>query len=138
MRRYEKPMALANTGLAEGVYMASGMSSSDCYSPTVIPDQTPAPGRNSYTFRIRAPHSSNHTTNQQEVIISFNEPVSFIRAEGYACIEGDNTSTLHIACTRFNNGNDNFEFLLEVQTLQEVSGLSVTGCVIRCGGANDI
>ena len=135
-KKYEKPMALVNNDLAESVYMASGEASNTCYSPTVTPDQTPAPGRNTYTFRIRAPHNGDHTTNQQEVIISFNEPVTFIRAENNQCISGDNSTTLHISCNRFNNGTDNFEFLLEVQAVQEVPNLSVTGCVIVCGGVN--
>lgn len=138
MKTYVKPMALVNNELAEGVYMASGMTGSDCYHADVILESEPAVGKSYYTFRIKPTHAGDHPTDREEVVISFNTPVKFISSEG-TYISGDNSSTLHILYGRYNNPNESGDFgIVNVQPLQEGQPVSSTGCMILCGGAGDI
>lgn len=138
MKKYEKPTALVNNDLAEGVYMASGVAGSDCYTADVIRESEPAVGKAYYTFRVKSAHSGDHITDQEVVIISFNTPVKYHNSEG-SLLEGDNTTTLRIGYGRHFNQSESNQFgIVEVQPLQEGQPVSVVSCVVLCGGAGDI
>ncbi len=112
-RAYEKPVALANEELMEGVYMTSGdATGSDCYTVTASCHQSPETGREDYRIQVDAKHAAKHESSEQTLIISFNQPVHFshCNAQGATLKGGDGTSTLQITLTYWNNPNDNIGF----------------------------
>lgn len=110
MRTYERPVAIANDELAEGVYMASGDSicDDDCYTVTAHIHQTPETGRKDYRIQVNATHAApdGHHSGQQTLVLAFNQPVEYVSSNG-KLKSGNNTNTLKIDYSYHNNGNDN-------------------------------
>lgn len=134
MTKYEKPIALVNNSLAEGVYMASGVNGSACYSASAYIHQSPSNGDRMYRIQVNGRHDTDHTSDKQELVISFNQPVEYVSSAG-ALLSGNNTTTLHIGYTYWNNPTDNIG-LGDVCVTSD-DGLAITGCVLLCGGAGD-
>jgi hypothetical protein len=133
MKNYEKPVALADPNLAEGVFMASGgTAENDCFTPSYDIIQTPETGRNSYVIHFSAAHSASHHTTQQTLIISFNLPVvlkSLSSANG-TLISGDGTQTLEIS---FNyHGNFTEDIALSDLEVTADAGLAVQSVKVIC------
>lgn len=133
-KAYEKPMALANDGLAESVYMASGATGSDCYTAEAYIHQYPVNGDRTYRLQVNGKHNTTHTSDKQELVVSFNMPVEYVSSGG-SLLSGNNTSTLHIGYTYWNNPTDNIG--LGDLCIKADDGLVVTGCFILCGGAGE-
>ena len=134
MKRYERPLALANTGLAEGVYMASGAEGSECYQADAYIHQSPDNGNRTYRIQVNGKHNTTHTSDKQELVLSFNMPVEYISSQG-ALLSGNNTSTIHIGYTYHNNPTDTIG-LGDVYVKAD-DGLVITGCILLCGGAGE-
>lgn len=135
MRTYERPVAIANDELVEGVYMASGASAgSDCYTVTAKIHQKPETGREDYCIQVDAKHAAdnNHHSGKQTLIISFNQPVEYVscNANGATLAGGNNSNTLKIDLTYHNNGNDNIGFGDLV--VRSDAGLAITGSELTC------
>lgn len=127
MRTYERPVAIANDELVEGVYMASGDSASGsaCYTATAHIHQTPETGRGDYRIQCDAKHAATdgHMCENQRLVISFNIPVQYIGSQG-TLEGGDGTTTLKIAYKYHNNGYDNIGLGDVIVTAD--AGLSIT------------
>lgn len=118
---YEKPAIIPSNDLAEGVYAASG---SNCYSVAAKINQRPELGRDDYRIQIDAHHQGDHTNSSQNLIISFNQPVTYISSPGIL-ISGDGTETLTIKLNYWQNSNDNIGFgNLVVKSIN--NGLTIT------------
>ena len=133
-RAYEKPVALANEELMEGVYMTSGDTiGSDCYTVTAHIHQPPETGREDYRIQVDAVHAAKHHGDHQTLVISFNQPVqfSYCNGNGATLAGGDGTSTLRIDFTYHQNQNDNIGLGDLVVTSND--GLAITGAQMICG-----
>lgn len=133
-KKYERPMALVNCDLSEGVYLASGASGNGCYNATAYIHQYPVNGDKTYRIQVDGKHNTTHTSNKQELVLSFNKPVEYISSSG-ALLSGNNTTELHIGYTYWNNPTDNIG--LGDVCVKADDGLAITGCVILCGGAGE-
>lgn len=132
-KSYAKPIVLVNTGLAEGIYAASGDDGGwgkDCYTCVGRIHQKPETGRETYVIQFDASHNAtDHHSGKQQLHISFNQPVTFVRAQG-TLEGGDGTNTLIIGYSYHNNQVDSIGLGdLEVKS---AAGLSITGCVLYC------
>ena len=56
MMNYSRPVISIDSGLAEGVYMASG-----CYEASAYIHQTPETGRGDYRIQVNGKHNADHT-----------------------------------------------------------------------------
>ena len=78
MRKYEKPIAVVNSNLAEGVYAASG-----CYMATASIHQTPdGGGHGTYRIQVNGKHDADHTKEAQTLTITFNQSVTYESSNG--------------------------------------------------------
>lgn len=131
-RAYEKPIALASEDLMEGVYMTSGGGGgSDCYTTGAYIHQTPETGRENYVIQFDAKHAAkdNHNSSAQELIMYFNQPVTFVSAQG-KLKSGDGTNTLHIDYSYWNNPHDNIG--LGDLVVKSAAGLAITDSELIC------
>lgn len=133
-RAYEKPVALANEELMEGVYMTSGdTTGSDCYTVTTNIHQRPETGRGDYRIQVNGHHFADegdgHHSGEQHLILAFNQPVNYISSNG-KLTNGDGTSTIDIEYHYHNSAGDNIG-LGDVVVTSE-AGLSITGSKITC------
>lgn len=134
-KSYAKPIVLVNTGLAEGIYAASGDEDGwgqDCYTCNAYINQKPETGRDTYVIQVNASHAADHHSGQQRLHITFNQPVTYVScgAKGATLKGGDGTSTLIIGLTYHNNQTDNIGF--GDLTVKSEAGLNVEGCVLYC------
>lgn len=127
MRKYVKPIAVVNSNLAEGVYVASG----DCYTVRAYITQTPAVGRQYYVVHVDGSHAATdgHHSTQQMLTLTFNKPVTYDSSNG-TLTGGDGTSSINISYSYHNNASDNIG-LGDVNVRAE-AGLAVTGAVLSC------
>ncbi|MDE6887598.1 MAG: hypothetical protein K2P45_02975 [Eubacterium sp.] len=133
MKNYEKPIILANDSLAEGVYAASGdTASSDCYTVTARIHQKPETGRDYYVIQADAVHGAEHHGGQQHLLLSFNQPVTFVNASSSnASLAGGNgTNCIDIAYSYHQNGSDNIG--TGDIAVSSGEGLAITGAVMTC------
>lgn len=122
MKTYSKPIVTIDTGLAEGVYAASG-----CYDASAYIHQTPETGRGDYRIQVNGQHHSDHTKEAQTLTISFNQNVTYVSG-GAGLISGNGTATLIIKLSYHQNSNDNIGFGDLVVTSD--TGLAITGVSI--------
>lgn len=130
MKNYVKPVVLANEALAEGVYAASGGEFFDgCYRTEAEIKQRPETGRETYVIQFDAWHETNHDSTHQRLIITFNQPVTYVWSSG-TLKEGDGTSTLKIDYDYHNNTTDKIGLgNLEVKS---ADGLTILGTTLQC------
>lgn len=122
MKTYSKPIVTIDTGLAEGVYAASG-----CYDASAYIHQTPETGRGDYRIQVNGQHHSDHTKEAQTLTISFNQNVTYVSG-GAGLISGNGTLILTIKLSYHQNPNDNIGFGDLVVTSDP--GLAITGVSI--------
>lgn len=135
MKKYERPVVIVNSDLAEGVYAASGAG---CYSASAWITQPPEGGRDYYVIQANSNHSptDGHHSAQQTLVINFNQPVTYVGSQG-TCVGGDGTATLRIDYSYHNNG---YEYIgLGDINVKSDPGLSITSCAMYCDyGSADI
>lgn len=135
MKKYEKPLLIANEGFAEGVYAASGDAGSqidgDCYTTTARIHQKPETGRGDFRIQVDGKHAATdgHHSGEQHLFLSFNQTVTYSSSNG-ELVSGDNTSCLEIKYGYHNNASDNIG-LGDVVVVSE-QGLSITSAVLTC------
>ena len=130
--KYEKPIAIENDELAEGVYAASGSSvGNDCYTVSAYIHQTPEIGRGDYRIQVNGVHAAanGHHSGEQILTLTFNQPVDYSWSNG-VLVSGDGTSAISIKYNYHNNGNDNIGLGDIVVTADD--GLAITGAVLSC------
>ena len=138
MKNYVKPLVLENDEIAEGVYAASGsfaVGGSDCYDVTGYVHQKPEIGRETYKFQINGVHKADHHTDYEQLIITFNQPVTFVFAQG-ECVEGNGTTTLKIDYHYHNNAEDNIG-LGDLEVKCNGTGLAVVKAEFWCRKQDD-
>lgn len=131
-RAYEKPVALANEELMEGVYMTSGdTAGSDCYTVTANIHQRPETGREDYRIQVNAQHAADdgHHSGEQHLFLAFNQPVNYSSSNG-KLVSGDGTSVIEIKYDYHNNATDNIGLGDVVVTSN--AGLSITSAKLTC------
>ena len=102
MRKYEKPIAVVNSNLAEGVYAASG-----CYTSTASIHQTPdGVGLGTYRIQVNGKHDADHTKEAQTLTITFNQSVTYESSNGTLASAATGT-TLVINYKYHQNPQDN-------------------------------
>ena len=126
MMNYSRPVISIDSGLAEGVYMASGAG---CYTASAEIKQTPETGRQNYVIQVNGHHSQDavHTREEQVLTISFNQNVNYVSG-GAGLISGNGTPTLRIKLSYHQNPNDNIGF--GDLTVTSDAGLAITGVSI--------
>lgn len=122
MKTYSKPIVTVDTGLAEGVYAASG-----CYKASAYIHQNLEIGRDDYRIQVNGQHHADHTKEAQVLTISFNQNVTYVRG-GAGLISGNGTTTLQVKLSYQQNPTDNIGFGDLVVTSD--AGLAITGVSI--------
>lgn len=120
MKKYTKPTISLDTGLAEGIYAASG-----CYTASAKIIQT-IEHEKKYVIQVNAHHNADHSSSSQILVISFNQNVTHLN--GGTLISGNGTSTLTIQYNYYQNPNDNIG--LSDLTVQSDSGLEIVSVSI--------
>lgn len=101
--KYEKPVIIASDDIAEPIYAASG--GGGCYTTNAYIHQVPEVGRRDYRIQVNGQHHADHTRDAQVLIISFNQPVTYVSSNGI-CTDGT-SSTLRIKYAYHQNPTDN-------------------------------
>lgn len=101
MKTYSKPVVTVDSGLAEGIYAASG-----CYTATANIHQKPEVGRGDYRIQVNGQHKADHSNDAQTLTISFNQTVTYVSSQG-SLVSGNTGTTLIINYTYHNNQTDN-------------------------------
>ncbi len=101
MHTYSKPVVTVDSGLAEGIYAASG-----CYTATANIHQKPEVGRGDYRIQVNGQHKADHSNDAQTLTISFNQTVTYVSSQG-SLVSGNTGTTLIINYTYHNNQTDN-------------------------------
>ena len=114
-KNYTKPIVTIDSGMAEGVYAASG-----CYTASAYIHQTPENGRGDYRIQVNGKHNADHTKEAQVLTISFNQNVTYV--------SGNETTTLKVKLAYHQNPTDNIGFGDLVVTSD--AGLAITGVSI--------
>ncbi len=131
----DKTVELGKPDGAAGQTGSAG-TGGDCYTVTARIHQTPENGREDYRIQVDGKHNGDHSTNAQELVISFNQPVSYSGSNG-VLKSGDGTSQLVIDFSYHNNSTENIGLGDLVVTSDD--GLSVAGAELidigRQGGA---
>lgn len=124
---YEKPVVSVDTGMAEGVYAASGAG---CYDASAYIHQTPQTGRGDYRIQVNGQHHADHTKEAQILTISFNQPVTYksCNGNGASLASGNGSSVLVINLGYHQNPTDNIGFGDLV--VESEPGLAITGISI--------
>ena len=121
-KNYTKPIVTIDSGMAEGVYAASG-----CYTASAYIHQTPENGRGDYRIQVNGKHNADHTRNAQVLTISFNKNVTYVSG-GAGVIDGNGTPTLRVKLGYHQNPSDNIGLGDLVVTSD--AGLAITGVSI--------
>lgn len=129
MKTYEKPVVIENEDLAEGVFAASGGSSSDCWRVTCTSDQDYVDGVHS--FRINAIHSASvvHISSNVTYTVTFNSPVTNANSENpdFVCSYSGNTVVISRPqhANAYNSG-DNVNFMFKVSAADQATTTALT------------
>ena len=124
---YEKPVVSVDTGMAEGVYAASGAG---CYDASAYIHQTPQTGRGDYRIQVNGQHHADHTKEAQILTITFNQPVTYksCNGNGASLASGNGSSVLVVNLGYHQNPTDNIGFGDLV--VESEPGLAITGISI--------
>lgn len=141
---YEKPLVFFTSDSMESVYMASGAdmtsgtdteietgTASGCYTVNAYIHQTPETGRETYVIQVNGKHGASHSCNQQILTICFNQPVTYVSAQGNLA-DGDGTNVLKITYYYYNNPNDNIG--LGDLSVKAGEGLAITSASLDDSG----
>lgn len=129
MRNYERPVILANSELAEGVYAASGES---CYTASAVITQKPETGRQNYCIHMEGQHhADNHCNQWQQAVISFNQSVTYVSSQG-TLVGSATGTTLTIQYNYHQNANTNIG--LSDLYVESADGLAITNFYITDDG----
>lgn len=120
MKKYTKPVISIDSGLAEGVYAASG-----CYTVNAKIVQH-IEHEKKYVIQVNAHHDADHTRDTQILVISFNQNVTHLN--GGTLISGNGTSTLTVQYNYHQNPSDNIG--LGDFTVSSDSGLAIVSVSI--------
>lgn len=129
MKKYEKPTALVNNDLAEGVYMASGVEPG-CFQVEATMSQSPELGRWNYVINVNGTHTENHTSDNQILTLYFNHPVT---CSDQRCVNGSGTNTLEFLLNYHQNPTGNIGFS-DIHVECDLSDLRITNSVMKCTG----
>ena len=124
MKEYAKPVVTIDSGLAEGVYAASGAG---CYTASAYVKQVPETVRGDYRIQVNGKHSADHTREAQVLTISFNQNVTYVGG-GTGLISGNGTPTLKVGLGYHQNPSDNIGFGDLI--VNAGAGLAITGVSI--------
>jgi len=129
MKKYERPVIIANSDLAEGVYAGSG--GAECYTIDAYIHQKPQEGRGDYRIQLNAVHAANdnHHGSAQILTISFNQPVEYVSSNG-SLAGGNNSAALVVNFSYHSNANDNIG--LGELVVKSDPGLAITGSSLGC------
>ncbi len=115
MKNYEKPVIVKNDEMTEGIYLASGDTTSDCWTVDVTKDQSDAGGYS--TFRVNAVHNNaaQHISSKTDVDILFNDTVTKAEFEGFtASVNGSSVKLTRESHANAYQSGDNFNSLLKI------------------------
>ncbi|MBE5908982.1 MAG: hypothetical protein E7278_09120 [Lachnospiraceae bacterium] len=124
MKTYEKPVVIENKDLAEGVFAASGDSSSDCWAAYAITTQ--ASNGSHHVYEVHATHSKSVEHITSNVVYTLSFPGATI-TDAYS--EGPNTvsyTTDTVTVTRDLHANgyksgDEVSFKVWVKSIDDAS-----------------
>ena len=148
MKTYVKPDGVVINKVSEGVYAASGSSTTGgsdrvtkegaCYTTTAYIHQTPEEGRKDFRIQVNAVHNTTHATDSQRLVISFNVPVNYQSSNG-SLFSGDGTNELTISYAYHNNATDNIGLgdVVVTRVDKEETGLLITDVDMKCAGNGD-
>lgn len=123
MKKYVRPMVLANEELAEGVYAASG-----CLTASVNLVNTDTSGTaNKARFNVRLDHASDdaHISQKQKVVISFSTAVKVLETGGSEVTGGNNSASVtFVFASYLQNYTDGRDYTIVVEPVN--SGIKAT------------
>lgn len=137
IKEYMSPIVLVDAELSEDVYM-TGSGSGDCWTMTTELVQRNA-GNGDTNFRVAATHSSGlHISTETIVTITFNQPVSDVRFEGFDVSVNGNIAVLTRTTHANAYGNsDNFNTLMTVKGSDQDT-LEIINATIDCAHAVNV
>lgn len=143
MKNYEKPLALANNELAEGVFMASGggaASSTDCWTVNAVSVQEWNGSHHVYEIRCSHSASVEHISSQTEVVLTFGSPVTDAYSEFPCRFSGSTVSIKRELHANAYQSGDNMTYKVWVKGTDEAAtkALNCTGAVITCTHAVNV
>jgi len=109
MKKYVKPIVLANEELAEGVYACSGSNGHHghgCYTTDWHIHQVEECGRKDYRIQVNAHHRANHTRCEQTAYFMFSCAVEFVSSRSGCYVSGSGTNTIVVKYRYHQNPTD--------------------------------
>ncbi|MCM1191351.1 MAG: hypothetical protein NC123_07010 [Butyrivibrio sp.] len=140
MTDYEKPVVLANEDVAEGVYTASGETSTDCW--TVEAKSVQDWNGSHHVFEISCKHSTDvvHISSQTKVSLTFSTSVTDAYSEFPCTFSGTQvTVTRQLHANAYNSG-DNMTYKVWVKAADEATTKLITceSATITCTHAVNV
>ncbi len=134
METYSKPNVIADEGLSEGVYMASGAGEPECWTIDAVSVQDW--NGSHHVFEIRCVHSTAavHISSATEVVLTFNTALIDAYSE-FPCTFSGNMATVNrtLHANAYKSG-DTMTYKVWVQADSEAAtkALYVTNATITC------
>lgn len=137
MKSYEKPIAVVNDEVSEGVYAASGgASSADCW--TINPYSVQDWNGSHHVFEVKIVHSDavKHISTASTSVITFTQNVTDAYSEGNcsATFSGNTVTVVRTLHANAYQSGDVATFKVWVKSDNEANtkAISVTGATISC------
>ena len=137
MKTYEKPIAVVNDELSEGVYAASGgASSADCW--TVNPVSVQDWSGSHHVFEIRCVHSNavKHISSASTVTLTFSQNITDAYAEaGHPTSFSGNTVTVvrELHANAYKSGDTmTYKVFVKADNEANTNAIACTGATLSC------
>lgn len=140
MKSYEKPIAVVNDEISEGVYAASGAggggggSSTDCWTVDAVSVQDW--NGSHHVFEIRCAHSTavKHISSNTEVNLTFSAPLTDAYSEFSCSFSGTSVTVNRTLHANAYNSGDTMTYKVWVKAADEAAtkGITCTGATITC------
>ena len=134
MKTYEKPIAVVNDELSEGVYAASGANSADCWTVEAVSVQDW--NGSHHVFEIRCVHSNTveHISSASTVNLTFSQNITNAYSEFETSFSGSNVTVVRTLHANAYKSGDTMTYKVWVQADSEANtkAIACTGATISC------
>lgn len=136
MKSYEKPIAVVNDGLSEGVYAASGAGSADCW--TINPYSVQDWSGSHHVFEIKIIHSDavKHISQSSTSVLTFSNTLTDVSSEGNVSVSfsGNTVTAVRTLHANAYQSGDVATFKIFARAADEATtkALTITGATISC------
>lgn len=140
MKNYTKPVLVVNEGICEGVFAASGISASDCWTVTATSVQDW--NGSHHVFEVQCRHSSDveHISSESTVQLTFSAPLTDAYSEYPATFSGNTVTITRTLLADAYKSGDLMTYKVWVKASDEATtkAITCTGAIIQCTPSTNV